>query len=174
MLTWKDVKTSRVNLFLLNAAPFIRVWSTDICTAYSIDILSNGLTQCATPCRLDEHIGIAHQIGRHPKLVSLLNLTCELSQWCGIDCACAVTVISFDTRHPRVYQLTPSLSLTNSAHDKNAIRIDNKYGEKVGYIRATVAESLAYIMDTQGHIRIDGSIPRDREGDYYTWAQPRK
>ncbi|KAL7498338.1 hypothetical protein ACHAWT_009386 [Skeletonema menzelii] len=44
-------------------------------------------------------------------------------------------------------------------YDRNAIRVDNLAGEKVGHIKATMAKSLAAIMDN-GNARLEGTIPR--------------
>ncbi|KAL7426073.1 hypothetical protein ACHAXH_000525, partial [Discostella pseudostelligera] len=54
----------------------------------------------------------------------------------------------------------------NNPYDKNAIRVENLHGEKVGHIKATMAKHLATVMDRQRVIRIQGTIPR--EGNEYT------
>jgi hypothetical protein len=54
----------------------------------------------------------------------------------------------------------------HTAYDKNAIRVENLHGEKVGHIKATMAKHLATVMDRQRVIRIQGTIPR--EGNEYT------
>mmetsp|Transcript_45123 Transcript_45123/g.94645 ORF Transcript_45123/g.94645 Transcript_45123/m.94645 type:complete len:876 (+) Transcript_45123:187-2814(+) len=53
-------------------------------------------------------------------------------------------------------------------YDRNAIRVDNLRGEKVGHIKATMAMHLAPIMDrsSQLGLRFDGTIPR--KGNAYT------
>lgn len=50
-------------------------------------------------------------------------------------------------------------------YDINAIRVDNLRGEKVGHIKATMAKSLAPIMDN-GNVHLEGTIPR--AGNEYT------
>lgn len=47
-------------------------------------------------------------------------------------------------------------------YDRNAIRVDNMHGDKVGHIKATSAKYLAPIIDnaTRLHVRIEGTIPR--------------
>ena len=49
--------------------------------------------------------------------------------------------------------------VTDSISLRNAIRVDNLAGEKVGHIKATMAKSLAAIMDN-GNARLEGTIPR--------------
>lgn len=53
----------------------------------------------------------------------------------------------------------------HNPYDRNAIRVDNLVGEKVGHIKATMAKSLASIMDN-GNARLEGTIPR--AGNAYT------
>ena len=50
----------------------------------------------------------------------------------------------------------------HNPYDRNAIRVDNMHGDKVGHIKATSAKHLAPIMDnaTRLHVRIEGTIPR--------------
>mmetsp|Transcript_11127 Transcript_11127/g.22142 ORF Transcript_11127/g.22142 Transcript_11127/m.22142 type:complete len:873 (-) Transcript_11127:81-2699(-) len=50
-------------------------------------------------------------------------------------------------------------------YDRNAIRVDNLGGEKVGHVKGTMAKSLASIMDN-GNARLEGTIPR--AGNAYT------
>ena len=54
------------------------------------------------------------------------------------------------------------------AYDRNAIRVDNLRGEKVGHIKATMAMKLTTVMDRsiQLGVRLDGTIPR--KGNAYT------
>lgn len=47
----------------------------------------------------------------------------------------------------------------NNPYDKNAIRVDNNRGIKVGHIKATAAVALAPIMDTLEKVKMDGTIP---------------
>lgn len=51
-------------------------------------------------------------------------------------------------------------------YDKNAIRVDNMAGAKVGHIKATVAVALAQVMDALPRVKIDGTIPS--RGNEYT------
>lgn len=51
-------------------------------------------------------------------------------------------------------------------YDRNAIRVDNLHGEKVGHIKGTMAQNLAPVMDSQGGVRLEGTIPR--KGNAYT------
>lgn len=53
----------------------------------------------------------------------------------------------------------------NNPYDHNAIRVDNLRGQKVGHVKATMAKSLAAIMDN-GNARLEGTIPR--AGNAYT------
>lgn len=57
----------------------------------------------------------------------------------------------------------------NNPYDRNAIRVDNMEGEKVGHIKATMASMLAPILDGSERlsIRIDGHIPRT--GNLYSY-----
>jgi len=50
----------------------------------------------------------------------------------------------------------------HNPYDRNAIRVDNMHGEKVGHIKATSATKLAPIMDRAERllVRIEGTIPR--------------
>ena len=53
----------------------------------------------------------------------------------------------------------------NNPYDRNAIRVDNIHGEKVGHIKATSARTLATIMDRYASphnrkLRLEGIIPR--------------
>lgn len=56
----------------------------------------------------------------------------------------------------------------NNPYDRNAIRVDNMSGDKVGHIKATMASTLAPILDNSGRlqVRVDGTIPR--AGNAYT------
>ena len=63
------------------------------------------------------------------------------------------------------YYLT-IIFVLHTAYDRNAIRVDNIHGEKVGHIKATMAKLLASVMDRQRVIRIQGTVPR--EGDKFT------
>jgi SWI/SNF-related matrix-associated actin-dependent regulator of chromatin subfamily A3 len=51
-------------------------------------------------------------------------------------------------------------------YDRNAIRVDNVSGKKVGHIKATTAAALSPLMDRYPHITIDGTIPY--KGTAYT------
>ena len=52
-------------------------------------------------------------------------------------------------------------------YDRNAIRVDNLHGEKVGHVKGTSAQLLAPIMDSRSlNVRIDASIPR--KGNKFT------
>lgn len=53
-------------------------------------------------------------------------------------------------------------------YDRNAIRVDNLRGEKVGHVKATQAKNLAPVMDRniQLGVRLEGTIPR--KGNAYT------
>ncbi len=48
----------------------------------------------------------------------------------------------------------------SNPYDRNAIRVDNLRGEKVGHVKATMAMHLAGVMDGLGHVRVEGTIPR--------------
>mmetsp|Transcript_21448 Transcript_21448/g.46616 ORF Transcript_21448/g.46616 Transcript_21448/m.46616 type:complete len:533 (+) Transcript_21448:120-1718(+) len=47
-------------------------------------------------------------------------------------------------------------------YDRNAIRVDNLRGEKVGHVKGTTAQTLAPIMDRSASlgVRLEGTIPR--------------
>jgi len=60
-----------------------------------------------------------------------------------------------------IVSVTHSISL----YFRNAIRVDNLGGEKVGHVKGTMAKSLASIMDN-GNARLEGTIPR--AGNAYT------
>ena len=51
---------------------------------------------------------------------------------------------------------------SQNPYDRNAIRIDNMHGDKVGHIKATSAKKLSPIMDNaeRFRVRIEGTIPR--------------
>ncbi|KAL7547677.1 hypothetical protein ACHAWF_010962 [Thalassiosira exigua] len=53
-------------------------------------------------------------------------------------------------------------------YDRNAIRVDNLRGEKVGHIKGTSARHLAPVMDGRARlgVRLEGTIPR--RGNAYT------
>jgi SWI/SNF-related matrix-associated actin-dependent regulator of chromatin subfamily A3 len=68
------------------------------------------------------------------------------------------------TAHPGEY--VQLIREPNNAYDKNAIRVDNMKGIKVGHIKATVAVALAPVMDTLKQVKIDGTIPY--AGNAYT------
>jgi SWI/SNF-related matrix-associated actin-dependent regulator of chromatin subfamily A3 len=54
----------------------------------------------------------------------------------------------------------------SNPYDRNAIRVDNIAGDKVGHIKATIAAMLSPVMDRYPHITIDGTIPY--KGTAYT------
>ncbi len=55
----------------------------------------------------------------------------------------------------------------HNPYDRNAIRVDNLHGEKVGHVKGTSAQLLAPVMDSRSlHVRIDASIPR--KGNKFT------
>jgi len=56
----------------------------------------------------------------------------------------------------------------SNPYDRNAIRVDNLRGEKVGHVKGTMAKILAPVMDMSSHlgVRFDATIPRS--GNAYT------
>ena len=58
----------------------------------------------------------------------------------------------------------------HNPYDRNAIRVDSLRGEKIGHIKATMAKSLAKVMDVTNDsrlgIKLYGTIPR--KGNAYT------
>ncbi|KAL9184392.1 hypothetical protein ACHAXT_002478 [Thalassiosira profunda] len=50
----------------------------------------------------------------------------------------------------------------SNPYDRNAIRVDNLHGQKVGHIKATMAKHLAPVMDDSSRlgVRLEGTIPR--------------
>jgi SWI/SNF-related matrix-associated actin-dependent regulator of chromatin subfamily A3 len=50
----------------------------------------------------------------------------------------------------------------HNPYDRNAIRVDNLTGQKVGHIKATTAKLLAPLMDGSDRlgVRVEGTIPR--------------
>jgi SWI/SNF-related matrix-associated actin-dependent regulator of chromatin subfamily A3 len=50
----------------------------------------------------------------------------------------------------------------NNVYDRNAIRVDNLRGEKVGHVKAAMAKMLAPLMDGSARlgVRVEGTIPR--------------
>ncbi len=68
--------------------------------------------------------------------------------------------------HPNEY--VELIREPNNPYDRNAIRVDNMQGEKVGHIKATMASTLATILDNSDRlrVRVDGTIPRS--GNAYT------
>lgn len=75
---------------------------------------------------------------------------------------CRVVIAGIDCTQPLLHY-----SL-RAAYDRNAIRVDNLRGDKVGHIKATMATNLAPIMDSssQQGVRLEGTIPR--RGNAYT------
>jgi SWI/SNF-related matrix-associated actin-dependent regulator of chromatin subfamily A3 len=62
------------------------------------------------------------------------------------------------TAHPGEY--VQLIREPSNVYDKNAIRVDNMAGIKVGHIKATVAVALAPVMDTLKQVKVDGTIPK--------------
>ena len=43
----------------------------------------------------------------------------------------------------------------NNQYDRNAVKVENVYGQQVGHIKRQMAEALSYIVDNN-YARIDG------------------